>query len=223
MPHDGQDRTAPAPLMDDLQTRVAALQAPLDALLATATDRVRAMVSAGGKVSGGLIDANQRAAHGLAWLATYVEAIRQMSAWAARLSDTGAFGEIEALLLQIGAGEYLAQLLGGIPMNQGEILRPSDIGLAAGDLAPLADQPVLSGNSPAARARLVALMRQNHGRATFGATGLDEELEMIRDQFRRFADEKVAPFAHDWHLKDDFIVHLEEHLSFIATFYQSLV
>ena len=205
MPHDGQDRTAPAPLMDDLQTRVAALQAPLDALLATATDRVRAMVSAGGKVSGGLIDANQRAAHGLAWLATYVEAIRQMSAWAARLSDTGAFGEIEALLLQIGAGEYLAQILGGIPMNQGEILRPSDIGLAAGDLAPLADQPVLSGNSPAARARLVALMRQNHGRATFGATGLDEELEMIRDQFRRFADEKVAPFAHDWHLKDDFI------------------
>ncbi|MCC0072548.1 MAG: acyl-CoA/acyl-ACP dehydrogenase [Rhodobacter sp.] len=205
MPHDGQDRTAPAPLMDDLQTRVAALQAPLDALLATATDRVRAMVSAGGKVSGGLIDANQRAAHGLAWLATYVEAIRQMSAWAARLSDTGAFGEIEALLLQIGAGEYLAQILGGIPMNQGEILRPSDIGLAAGDLASLADQPVLSGNSPAARARLVALMRQNHGRATFGATGLDEELEMIRDQFRRFADEKVAPFAHDWHLKDDFI------------------
>ncbi|HPD94058.1 MAG TPA: acyl-CoA dehydrogenase family protein [Pararhodobacter sp.] len=191
--------------MDDLQTRVAALQAPLDALLATATDRVRAMVSAGGKVSGGLIDANQRAAHGLAWLATYVEAIRQMSAWAARLSDTGAFGEIEALLLQIGAGEYLAQILGGIPMNQGEILRPSDIGLAAGDLASLADQPVLSGNSPAARARLVALMRQNHGRATFGATGLDEELEMIRDQFRRFADEKVAPFAHDWHLKDDFI------------------
>ncbi|MCB1361439.1 MAG: acyl-CoA dehydrogenase, partial [Rhodobacteraceae bacterium] len=183
MPHDGQDRTATAPLMDDLQTRVAALQAPLDALLARATDQVRAMVSDGGRISGGLVDANQRAAHGLAWLATYVEAIRQMSAWATRLSEAGAFGEMEALLLQIGAGEYLAQIIGGIPMNQGEMARPSDLGLSTGDLAPLMDQPVLAGNSPAARARLVALMRENHGRATFGATGLDEELEMIRDQF----------------------------------------
>src|SRR5690606_28775222 len=61
------------------------------------------------------------------------------------------------------------------------------------------------GNSPAARARLVELMRDDRARATFGATGLDEELEMIRDQFRRYADEKVIPRAHDWHLKDELI------------------
>jgi len=112
---------------------------------------------------------------------------------------------LEALILQIGTGEYLAQILGGIPMTQGEILRPSDLGLTSADLAPLTDSPLLAGNSPEARARLVALMRENQGRATFGATGLDEELEMIRDQFRRFSDEKVAPFAHEWHLKDEFI------------------
>ncbi|PTX00330.1 acyl-CoA dehydrogenase family protein [Pararhodobacter aggregans] len=205
MPHDGQDMTAPAPLLADLSARVAALQAPLDTLLATATTQLRAMVSDGGKVQAALIDRHQRAAHGLAWLATYVESIRQMGAWADRLSHSGSFGEMEALILQIGTGEYLAQILGGIPMNQGEILRPSDIGLTAADLAPFADSPILAGNSPEARARLVALMRENHGRATFGATGLDEELEMIRDQFRRFSDEKVAPFAHEWHLKDDFI------------------
>ncbi|WP_417626462.1 acyl-CoA dehydrogenase family protein [Pararhodobacter aggregans] len=205
MPHDGQDMTAPAPLLADLSARVAALQAPLDTLLATATTQLRAMVSDGGKVQAALIDRHQRAAHGLAWLATYVESIRQMGAWADRLSHSGSFGEMEALILQIGCGEYLAQILGGIPMNQGEILRPSDIGLTAADLAPFADSPILAGNSPEARARLVALMRENHGRATFGATGLDEELEMIRDQFRRFSDEKVAPFAHEWHLKDEFI------------------
>lgn len=205
MPHDGQDMTAPAPLLADLSARVAALQAPLDTLLATATTQLRAMVSDGGKVQGALIDRHQRAAHGLAWLATYVESVRQMGAWADRLSQSGSFGEMEALILQIGCGEYLAQILGGIPMNQGEILRPSDIGLTAADLAPFADSPILAGNSPEARARLVALMRENHGRATFGATGLDEELEMIRDQFRRFSDEKVAPFAHEWHLKDEFI------------------
>ena len=28
---------------------------------------------------------------------------------------------------------------------------------------------------------------------------------MIRDQFRRFADDKVVPFAHEWHLKDELI------------------
>ncbi|GAB1377505.1 acyl-CoA dehydrogenase family protein [Pararhodobacter aggregans] len=205
MPHDGQDMTAPAPLLADLSARVAALQAPLDTLLATATTQLRAMVSDGGKVQAALIDRHQRAAHGLAWLATYVESVRQMGAWADRLSQSGSFGEMEALILQIGCGEYLAQILGGIPMNQGEILRPSDIGLTAADLAPFADSPILAGNSPEARARLVALMRENHGRATFGATGLDEELEMIRDQFRRFSDEKVAPFAHEWHLKDEFI------------------
>ena len=62
-----------------------------------------------------------------------------------------------------------------------------------------------AGNSAAARARLVALMRDNQGRATFGTPGLDEELEMIRDQFHRYAEEKVIPVAQDWHLRDALI------------------
>ena len=205
MPHDGQDLTRPAPLMDDLIGQVSALVSPLDAVLATATDRVRELVSVDGKVNAALLEENQRAAHGLAWLATYVESVRQMQAWADRLTEAGTFGEMEQLLLQIGIGEYLAQILGGIPMTQGEILRVSDIGLTHSDMAALTASPLLAGNSPAARARLVALMRENHGRATFGATGLDEELEMIRDQFRRFADERVIPNAHNWHLKDELI------------------
>ncbi|WP_127109303.1 acyl-CoA dehydrogenase family protein [Pararhodobacter zhoushanensis] len=205
MPHDGQTMTADTALMDGLTSHVAALQAPLAALLATATERLRTLVSDGGKVQAKLIDQNQRAAHGLAWLATYVESIKQMGAWAEKLNAEGRFGEMEALILQIGCGEYLAQILGGIPMTQGEILRPGDIGLTPADMAPLAGQPILAGNAPAARARLVDLMRDNHGRATFGASGLDEELEMIRDQFRRFADEQVVPYAHEWHLKDQLI------------------
>ncbi len=28
---------------------------------------------------------------------------------------------------------------------------------------------------------------------------------MIREQFRRYAVEKVEPYAHDWHLKDELI------------------
>ena len=202
MAHDGQDLSqtallahAPA-LLDQILPALADVQA-------RATGAVRALVEVNGKVNAALIDQHQRAVHGLAWVATYAESLRQMSAWAGRLQSAGQFGEMEALILQIGAGEYLAQLAGGIPMNQGEILRLSDLGLAV-DFAPMATL-MQGGNTPAARARLVALMRDNAGRATFGATGLDEELEMIRDQFRRFADEEVAPHAHEWDLKDELI------------------
>ena len=204
MPHDGQPMNTA--LLPDLMALVAQAVPALDPLLAAATEAVRARVSVAGKVSGAALDANQRAAHGLAWLATYVESLRQMKAWAERLEAAGQFGEMEALLLQIGAGEYLAQMQGGIPMTQGEILRLRDIGVDGAALtAPAVQALVEGGNTPAARARLVALMRDNAGRATFGATGLDDELEMIRDQFRRYADEKVAPYAHEWHLKDELI------------------
>jgi len=209
MPHDGQEMSRAAPVMEGLLEHVSAVIAPLDTLLAAATDRVRATVSADDKVQAALLEEQQRAAHGLAWLATYVEAIRQMQAWAQRLSDAGALGEIERLILQIGVSEYLWQIWGGIPMTQGEILRLQDIGLSQAEQAPLTAPAIMAltqnGNSPAARARLVELMRENHGRATFGATGLDDELEMIRDQFRRFADERVTPNAHEWHLKDELI------------------
>ncbi|MFN3936176.1 MAG: acyl-CoA dehydrogenase family protein [Gemmobacter sp.] len=209
MAHDGQDASMEPALISGLLARTDEAIPALAALLDTATARLRERLAPGGRVSAALMDRDQRAAHGLAWLATYVEALRQMRAWAGRLDAAGRFGEMEALILQIGFGEYLAQIEGGIPMNQGEILRLSDLGLSADALASLKTPAITDltagANSTAARARLVALMRENHGRATFGATGLDEELEMIRDQFRRFSDEKVAPHAHDWHLRDELI------------------
>ncbi len=111
--------------------------------------------------------------------------------------------------MQIAFGEYLWQIYGGIPMSQGEIARLQDIGLSQDDQRDLMIPAVMTltqtGNTQAARMRLAELMQSNHGHATFGATGLDDELEMIRDQFRRFADEKVVPHAHDWHLKDELI------------------
>jgi (2S)-methylsuccinyl-CoA dehydrogenase len=156
-----------------------------------------------------LLDMDQYAAHGLAWLATYVESLRQMQGWAERLQAEGRFGEMEGLIHQITFGEYLWQIWGGIPMNQGEIVRLQDMGLSQHDMMPLTDPAVQTltqtANSLPARMRLVELMRENHGRATFGATGLDDELEMIRDQFRRYSDEQVAPHAHGWHLKDELI------------------
>jgi len=142
----------------------------------------------------------------LSWLATYVESLRQMQNWAERLQADGKFGEIEQLIHQIAFGEYLAQLRGGIPMSQGEIIRLNDIGVdAAGLNTPEIDTLAVKANNQTARLRLVELMQEQSANATFGASGLDEELEMIRDQFRRFAVEKVEPFAHEWHLNDELI------------------
>ena len=120
------------------------------------------------------------------------------------MTDAGQFGEMEALILQIGFGEYLNQIAGGIPMSQGEFARLTDLGITwqPGDAARAL---MTAGNTQAARMQLVGCMQTNHGRATFGVTGLDAELEMIRDQFRRFADEEVVPHAHGWHLQDALI------------------
>src|SRR5438128_2385607 len=74
------------------------------------------------------VDQAQEAAHGLAWLATYVEALRQMLGWGRALDASGKFGEIERLLAQIAFREYLAQLVGGIAMSQGEIVRAGQLG-----------------------------------------------------------------------------------------------
>ncbi|RHZ97404.1 acyl-CoA dehydrogenase [Cereibacter sphaeroides] len=204
MPKDGSTMTG-QPLLADLLTLASDALPEVEALFETARSALKERVTTDGKVSSKALEEEQFAAHALSWLATYVESLRQMRAWAGRLETEGRFGEMEALILQIAFGEYLAQIRGGIPMSQTETARVQDIGIELGHPGEAVRRLIQAGNTPAARARLVALMRDNHGRATFGASGLDEELEMIRDQFRRFADERVAPHAHGWHMRDELI------------------
>ncbi|WP_339694891.1 acyl-CoA dehydrogenase family protein [Celeribacter baekdonensis] len=217
---DQQEMTMSNPILPDLLALTGAAVAPAEALLDRARASLRTEFLDGDRISGAKLEANQTAAHGLAWLATYVEALRQMQKWALALTDDGKFGEMEQLIHQIAFGEYLNQIYGGIPMNQGEVCRLADLGLG---LAQPSHKDVvklmLEGNTVAARSRLVALMRGNHGHATFGASGLDDELEMVREQFRRFADERVVPFAHEWHLKDELIpIEIIEELAELGVF-----
>src|SRR6266581_9768121 len=182
--------------------------AAMEALVNDARRAVAGRVTVEGRVASRLFDSEQRATHGLAWLATYVEAIRQLGLYAQRLADAGGFGEIEELLLRVGAGEYLAQVLGGIPMSQGEIVRLSDFGLNAAAVAarvnPAVEHLIATGNTAARRTRLMELMRQHHD-ATVGACGLDDTLDSIRDEMRKFADDRVTPFAQQWHLRNEYI------------------
>jgi (2S)-methylsuccinyl-CoA dehydrogenase len=182
--------------------------AAAEALLADATIELRARVTVDGRTVSRMLDREQRAAHGLAWLATYVQALRQLGSYAVRARDTGRLGEIEDLIVRIGVAEYFAQILGGIPMSQGEIVRLSDIGLGPAKIAarvtPAFAEAVGAGNSAANRARLVELMRAQHA-ATVGDCLLEDTLEQIRDEMRRFADSEVVPQAHGWHRTNSYI------------------
>jgi (2S)-methylsuccinyl-CoA dehydrogenase len=180
----------------------------VEAILDDARRSVAERVTRDGRVAPRILDREQRAAHGLAWLATYVDAIRQLGAYAERLTETGHFGEVEDHIVRIGAGEYLAQILGGIPMSQGEIVRLSDLGLNAAAVAaritPAVEQLIERGNTAPRRARLVELMKFGHD-ATVGASGLDDTLESIREEMRKFAEGQVVPHAQDWHLRNEYI------------------
>ena len=101
----------------------------LDTYAAAAIAGARGLLAgADGKPDRGAFERSQHLAHGLSWLVTYVETLRQVSEWAARLEAEGKFGEAEALLSQILFSEYCAQVVGGIPMNQGETIRPHELG-----------------------------------------------------------------------------------------------
>ncbi len=196
------------PADHELATPLRDALAAVEALFDDARRAVANRVTIEGRPVARIFDREQRAAHGLAWLATYVEAIRQLEAYALRLSAAGSFGETEELIVRIGAGEYLAQIFGGIAMSQGEIVRMSDLGLAPAAIAaratPAVEHLIATGNTAQRRARLVELIRQSHD-ATVGACGLDETLDSIREEMRKFADDRVVPYAQAWHLKNNYI------------------
>jgi (2S)-methylsuccinyl-CoA dehydrogenase len=207
---------------DLLATTQQALES-LDTLLEEAKGTVKSLVAKDGRISSSLMEQHQAAAHGLSWLATYHESMRQMQNWATKLTEAGEFGEAEQLLHQIACGEYHAQVVGGIPMSQGEIVRLSDIKISTATQREYQNAAVMNlianGNTQTARTRLVELMQEQAGNVIFGASGLDEELEMIREQFRRFSIDRVEPHAHEWHLNDELIpMEIIEELAELGVF-----
>jgi len=184
-------------LLDEAATQAQALAAQLRAAVAGRTSRQ-------GRTDRALLDAEQHGAHGLAWVAAYAETLRQTAAWARALAAEGRFGEAEALPAQLLAYDYASQLLGGLPMNQGETFRTWDLGVPSLPMGPVVGR-LAPGASQAVKLRIVELLEAARGRASLEAGGLDETLEQVRDQFHAFAVEKIAPFAHGWHLKDELI------------------
>ena len=215
---------ADATAIDDILPICAQALAASERVEAAAKQAVLRLVAPDGQVNPGLLEREQYAAHGLAWLATYVAALRESLRWAERLEQAGRLRELECLILQAAFGEYLQQILGGIPISQTEMVRPADLGVDADVLTVfVADSSVKTlcrnGNSAAARARIAELIAEGADSGDFGETGLmDDSLTLVRDQFRRLADAH-RDAAHRWHLEDDLIpIEVIEHLAELGVF-----
>ncbi len=211
--------TSQSPVLSDLIPACRDACGAADHLLVEVRKGVSAKVVRGGKLDGTLLDENQFAAHGYAWVATYVAGLQQMLEWAEQLEAAGSLTELESLMLQAAYGEYLAQIAGGIPMTQVEWVRPRNMGVSdaaiAAFLTPAVTRLIAEGNTDAVRMRIAVLIADGN----FGNLGIDETLGMVRDQFRRFAEEKVIPFAHGWHERDELIpIEIVEEMAELGVF-----
>ena len=197
--------------------------AMLDMLMAGIASSLRNNVIVNHRIVPDRLVHYQYSLHVFAWLATYVEALHQFRKWAGELASAGKLLEIDELLLQIGFGEYIQQVCGGIIMSQGEIGRLSDLGIEQSELDHLLANPVIrlmrTGNSDAARRLLSQMLIEGEGNIAFGNTGLDEEMELVRENFFRFSNERVRPFANSWHHNNDLIpMDLIEELARLGVF-----
>ena len=178
----------------------------LDAIQTSLSQTLKEKILTDNRINLVLLEKYQFETHSFSWFATYVEALRQMVSWAQELELNSAFGELEETVLQIAFGEYLSQIDGGIPMNQGEIARISSIAKQhTKDHNDEWNYLVSNGNTSENRERLIALIQEQQGSTCFGKSGLDEEMEQIRDQFFKFVSEKISPVAQKWHLDNSLI------------------
>jgi (2S)-methylsuccinyl-CoA dehydrogenase len=146
------------------------------------------------------IDEDQRAAHGFAWIATTVAALEAVLDWLDAGNDTN---PLDTKLASLAFAESVAQLVGGLPMGQNEIVRPADLGISTAARA-LGDAcaDLLVADHTTTRAEIAAALAEGQWPSeTLHASDLDA----IRGQFRRFTEAEIIPHAHRWHLANALI------------------
>ena len=173
------------------------LKAPL---LAAIAYREQARAALARRLSNRPVDAEQRAAHGFAWIATSVAALEAIAAWA---EAGGGANPLDGMVAQLAFAETLGQLTGALLMGPAEMLRPADLGLTA-EARALADAAaaLLDADMAETRTALASALAEGQWPSeTFHDAALDE----IRAQFRRFTDAEIIPHAHKWHLANALI------------------
>ena len=148
---------------------------------------------------------NQHLVHGFAWIATYIEALRQINKWGIELTNKNKLNEFEQLILDISFIEYTRQILNGIPMSQTEFIKITDFeSINKNDELKISENFNFS-NVSELKERLVKIAINNDNIITLENTGLETEYEQIREQFQKFNSLNVYNNANKWHLEDKLI------------------
>jgi (2S)-methylsuccinyl-CoA dehydrogenase len=168
-------------------------------LYARSLAKLRAQVTESGKLNRGKLEGRQVAAHALAYLATELEAARQMAAWSERVG-----GDYERRIAAAYIGEVARGVASAIDLGPCESVDIHELGITGDDLDKTVRAPnVLAFISEHARSEQYVAIAKHAQEAGFGALGLDDSvLEDIRSQFARFSDQEVIPRAQDVHRKD---------------------
>ncbi|MFP4233747.1 MAG: acyl-CoA dehydrogenase family protein [Nitriliruptoraceae bacterium] len=159
----------------------------IDAQLATLARHLAAACAVDGRIDADRLDAHQLLAYDLASLSSAQAAARAL---AGQAEGGEAF---EGQLALVAAAEVAADLLARLAGREAEV------GLDAAPLAQVAEA--------LAAGRSGALLEQVGDRvlttSEAGPRHLGEDLEMVRQTFRRFAEEKVMPVAEQVHRGDE--------------------
>ena len=116
--------TQPIAIPDTLMSDMDAAVAQCEGLLKSLVDCVYEKVAVDGRVKSDRIEAEQHLTHGLAWVATYVEALKEMRGYTRTMSSEGRFGEMESLVTRIAFAEYLAQIFWRHSDDPGRVCAP---------------------------------------------------------------------------------------------------
>ena len=148
---------------------------------------------------------NQHLVHGFAWIATYIEALRQINKWGIELTNKNKLNEFEQLILDISFIEYIRQILNGIPMSQTEFIKITDYEIINKNDELKISENFNFSNINELKERLVKIAINKDNIIALENTGLDTEYEQIREQFQKFNSLNVYNNSNKWHLEDKLI------------------
>ncbi len=188
------DQELPVSHLEHASALVSALQATID----RAAGHLATQCEKDGRISAQLVDQHQTVAYDLASVSAATAAARELTDW-------GEKGDTEAALALAFAADTAADLRTRV------LGRETEWGLDAGVLADVEDAIAAGRDTDFLSTVADAVLATGEA----GGRHLPEDLEMVRQTFRRFAEEKVMPVAehvhrHDEDIPDDIITGLAE-------------
>jgi (2S)-methylsuccinyl-CoA dehydrogenase len=173
-----------APTPDPLDAAANAVEAAA-ALVTEATGTLAGAAASDGRISVSRLDEHQVLAYDLAHAASAVEGSRVML-------EYGALGELESKLARAFVADVVWDLASKVLTREGLW------GVEAADLT-VAFPFVEAHRSPVFIDEVAALLERHNS----GPAHLDDDLELARETFHRFADDRIRPVAEHVHRTND--------------------